>query len=147
MLIESATALVQGPGSLDLGENSLSEDVPGSSQGEGDMRVEALQAAPPCRAPDPELERGAGVAGRSPTRQLPPYSALLLRALLEALGQLDFTFCGPAPALDSARRFEPRNGGHEMGAGQPVGRREWPAGVVVRLLLGDRRPAERTAGA
>src|SRR5262249_44698061 len=48
-----------------------------------------------------------------------------------------------APALDAARGLETRDGGHEVPAGQVVGRRERFAGAIVRILLRDRRPAER----
>src|SRR6266850_7652740 len=114
MLVDPATAVVRGPGRVDLGEDPLSENVPWPCQGKGNMGVQALQAAPPRRASDPELERRAGIASLSAARQLAPYCALLVRTLPKALGQLSLTFGGPAPALDSPRRFKPRNGGDEM---------------------------------
>src|ERR671922_211573 len=47
---------------------------------------------------------------------------------------------GAGPALDAARRLDPRDRGDEVGTGQPIRRRKGLARLVVGPLLGDGRP-------
>jgi hypothetical protein len=50
-----------------------------------------------------------------------------------------------APPFHASRRLEPGDRGDQVGAREPVRRRERDAGLVVRRLLGDGRAAEGAA--
>jgi hypothetical protein len=97
------------------------------------VRVQAFEAA------------GAAACAADAQVELRAQAPLLLRRALEAGVQLRVLDCGARPALDSARRFEPRDGGDEMRACEPERRRERLDGVVERRLLGHGGLAERAA--
>ena len=61
-------------------------------------------------------------------------------------GQLRARRDGGAPALDTPARLEAGDRGDQVAAGEVVRRGERGARVVVGLLLGDGREAERAAG-
>ena len=128
-----------------LRDDPLLELVSGIGQREGDMRVQALQPAWVARASDPKLERRAAVTVGAAGGELAADCTLLLRPILEAAGQVGVLLNPCAPALHAACRLEPRHRCDQVAAGQVVGGRERLALVVVRLLLGDGRPAEGAA--
>jgi hypothetical protein len=108
------------------GEDPLAECVARACEREGGVRVQALEAAG-ARLP-------ADAAG-----QLRPQAPLLLVPLW-TLAPSSGSSARGAEALDTACRLEARDGRDEMRARQPERRRERLAGLVERLLLGDRRP-------
>jgi hypothetical protein len=127
------TALLARPERRGLREDPVAELVPGPGEREGGVRVEALEASGAARAADPERElRPQGLLVGVRPSEAPRESRLGLR--------------GTGPALDAARRLEARDPGDELRAREPELRREGLAARVERRLLGDRRPAERTAG-
>ena len=71
---------------------------------------------------------------------------LLLGGAVEIGGELGVALHLLAPALDAARRLEPRDRRDELRAGEVVRRRKRVAGVVVRRLLGHRGRSEGAAG-
>ena len=111
----------------------------------GGVGVQALEPARVGAAGDPELERGAVVPPGLPGRELPAEAPLLVGGALEVGGQLGIALELRAPALDAARRLQPRDRGHELRAGEVVRGRERVARVVVRRLLRDRGRAEGAA--
>src|SRR3954452_14383090 len=133
------------PAGLDLREDALAELVPGTREREGDVRVEALEAAAPAGASDAVLERGAAVAADRAAGERPAQFPLLLVPRRETRCEGGLPARRLAPALDPSGRFEPRHGGDEMPAGEVVRRGERLAVRGVGALLGDGRSAEGTA--
>src|SRR6266545_4413159 len=123
---------VARPESGDLGEDPVSELIAGTCKGESRVRVEALEAAAPRGAADPD-------------RQLGPQPPLLGARRLQAQLQITIVLGALGPALDPAGRLQARHRCDQMRAGQPERRRKRIAVLVVRRLLRHGRPAERTA--
>ena len=73
-----------------LRDDSLAELVTGVAVGkrEGDMGVQALQLPRIARAADAEVERRAHVGAGAGGRELAADGALLLRRVLQAMGEL-----------------------------------------------------------
>src|SRR5262245_6321399 len=126
-------------------DDSFAELVPGIGEAEGDVGVEALEPERVARAADPERERSAAVRAGSSGGKLLPERALPLCRLLHALPDAGVVCGAPAPLLDASCRLESRNRRDQVRAGHVVGRREGLALAVVRILLGDGRPAEGAA--
>ena len=78
------------------------------------MRVQALEAAGAAGAADAELERRAAVAADPALRELPAPGPLFVVGAVAALGQNGVVGRGARPALDAARRLEPRDRGDEV---------------------------------
>jgi hypothetical protein len=145
MLVDAAAA-VRRPVHGDLGEDPLTEQVSGPGERVRDVRMEALELRGVGGPGDAELERRARVLAGSAGGERAADPALLPGRLLEARGEPGIVCDRAAPALDAPLSLQPRDGGDQVTAGEVVRGRERRAGGVVRLLLGDRRAKERTAG-
>ena len=91
-----------------LRDDSLAELVTGVAVGkrQGDVGVQALQLPRIARAADAEVERRAHVGAGAGGRELAADGALLLRRVLQAMGELGIVGDPLAPALDSACRLQ-----------------------------------------
>src|SRR4051794_11408383 len=127
-----AAAAVGRPQRGNLSEDAVSQLVPGTSERESRMGVEALEAPVARRSADSE-------------RQLGAESSLFRCRGFQARGELGVGAHALAPALDASRGLEARDGCNEVRARQPERRRERCAVLVVRRLLGHGGTAERTA--
>ena len=110
------------------------------------MRVEALELGRVARAADAGVERGTVIGARAPRRERASDAPLRSGRLRQIRRQLRARRDRGAPALDTPARLEARDRRDQVAAGEVVGGRERRSRVVVRLLLGDGREAERAAG-
>ena len=120
------------PHARQFGEDPIAELVAGARECERRVRVQALEAAAPRRACDPEGQLGTEVP-------------LFRLGGPQARGEPRVGTNSVRPARDAARCLEPRYRGDEVRARQPECCRERIAALVERSLLGYRRAAERTA--
>ena len=118
-----------------LAENALAERISGPRERIGGVRVEALELSRRPRAADPVVERLPTVHPTPSPGELAPETSLLLARAREGLREVVVLAGRTAPALDSARRFDPCDRGDEMTAGHVVRRREGLTVGVVRELL------------
>ena len=127
---------------------SLAEPVARLGERERDVRVQALERAPGCasRRSPASSEAPAVRPGRA-ARELAADSRPAPRSHARGSSR-QLGVCGDrrAPALDSARRLEPRHGRDEVTTRQVVGRRERLAVRPVRVLLGHGRAGPTGSG-
>ena len=97
-------------------------------------------------AADAELDRSAGVAARLAGGERAAHRTLLGCRTFRVSSELEVVRESSAPPLAAAGRLEPRDGGHEVRAGQVVRGGKRLAACSVRRLLGDGRRPERAAG-
>src|SRR5580765_1047531 len=99
-MISSTAAMLLGAAPIDrperraLGEDSVAEPVAWTRQREGNVSVQALEAAGAGRAADPDVELGTKVALRS-------------MCLVETCCELRVFLGRSSPPFDAAGRLEP----------------------------------------
>ena len=96
----------RGQRRLDLGEDPLAELVAGPGEREGDVGVQALQAAVPAGPADAELERGTVVRALAARRELAPDARAAPRS--PARGSRPAPGRPRPPATSARRRRPPR---------------------------------------
>ena len=145
-----APTLVQAaavrPQRVELGDDALAELVAGAREREAGVGVQALERAAAAGAADAEVERGAAVTAGLAGRELAADDARLLVGGGEARRELGVVVRGRRPALDAARRLEPRDRSDEVAARDVVRRRERLA-VAGRTGSARLRPGGRTGSA
>src|SRR5205814_9140625 len=117
------------PERIELGDDALAELIARACERKGGMRVQALERAAAAGAADAELERRAAVAAGLTRGELAAERALVGVGLGAARRERRVLLRGCSPALDAAGCLEPRDGSHEMAAGDVVRGRK-------RLALG-----------
>jgi hypothetical protein len=129
----SSRAANAGPQWIEFGHDAFAELVARTGEGEGDVRVQALEAA------------GRGTRTTYTEVQLRPELPLLGVCALEAVRKSGVLAGGASPAFHSAGGLEPRDGDDEVRTCQPErGWKRFPV-LVIGVLFCHRRPAERTA--
>src|SRR5262249_1818258 len=118
---------------VELGDNPVAEVVARAREREGDVGMQALEAA--C----------AGARAADPKVELRPDATLFVVRTFEARMEFGILRSRMRPAFDAARGLEPRDDSDEVRARQPEGGRERVAGLVERRLLSHGRTAERAA--